>query len=105
MINDSSLDCQLNQSELGFSTRIWSTNKNENEIKNQLITCSREDKWKSNISPTEKTNPSAGLNFSARIYIHILRTLVFGSFQRLCCIIIHIHAIQIKQRCLNNTGN
>ncbi|RYR38259.1 hypothetical protein Ahy_A09g043238 [Arachis hypogaea] len=29
-------------------------------------------KWKSNISPTEKTNPSVGLNYPARIYIHIL---------------------------------
>ncbi|RYR47450.1 hypothetical protein Ahy_A07g033374 [Arachis hypogaea] len=30
----------------GFSTRVWSTNKKGNEIKNQLITCSREEKWK-----------------------------------------------------------
>ncbi|RYR43192.1 hypothetical protein Ahy_A08g039623 [Arachis hypogaea] len=30
----------------GFSTRIRSTNKKGNEIKNQLITCSREKKWK-----------------------------------------------------------
>ncbi|RYR11529.1 hypothetical protein Ahy_B04g069049 [Arachis hypogaea] len=41
----------------GFSTRVRSTNKKGNEIKNQLITCSREGKWKSKISPTEKTNP------------------------------------------------
>ncbi|RYR31842.1 hypothetical protein Ahy_B01g056767 [Arachis hypogaea] len=27
-----------------FSTRVWSTNKKGNEIKNQLITCSREGK-------------------------------------------------------------
>ncbi|RYR21913.1 hypothetical protein Ahy_B03g067208 [Arachis hypogaea] len=46
-----------------FSTRVRSTNKKENKIKNQLITCSREGKWKSKISPTEKTNPSTGLNF------------------------------------------
>ncbi|RYQ96340.1 hypothetical protein Ahy_B08g092061 isoform A [Arachis hypogaea] len=44
----------------GFSTRVQSTNKKENKIKNQLITCSREEKWKSKISPTEKTNPSPG---------------------------------------------
>ncbi|RYR67852.1 hypothetical protein Ahy_A03g014299 [Arachis hypogaea] len=57
----------------GFSTRVWSTNMKENEIKNQLITCSREGKWKSKISPTEKTNPTADLNCPARIYIHTLK--------------------------------
>ncbi|RYQ83106.1 hypothetical protein Ahy_B10g101723 isoform D [Arachis hypogaea] len=59
----------------GFSTRVQSTNKKGNEIKNQLITCSRERKWKSKISPTEKTNPSVGLNYPARIYIHILKDI------------------------------
>ncbi|RYR51053.1 hypothetical protein Ahy_A06g026109 [Arachis hypogaea] len=54
----------------GFSTRVRRTNRKGNEIKNQLITCSREGKWKSKISPTEKTNPTAGLNCPARIYIH-----------------------------------
>ncbi|QHN97892.1 Transposon protein [Arachis hypogaea] len=57
----------------GFSTRVWCTNRKGNEIKNQLITCSREGKWKSKISPTEKTNPTAGLNCPARIYIHTLK--------------------------------
>ncbi|RYR72701.1 hypothetical protein Ahy_A02g006926 isoform B [Arachis hypogaea] len=57
----------------GFSTRVRSTNRKENEIKNQLITCSREEQWKSKISPTEKTNPTAGLNCPARIYIHTLK--------------------------------
>ena len=28
----------------GFSTRVRCTNRKENEIKNQLITCSREEK-------------------------------------------------------------
>ncbi|QHN79224.1 protein FAR1-RELATED SEQUENCE 5-like [Arachis hypogaea] len=56
----------------GFSTRVRSTNRKGNEIKNQLITCSREEKWKSKISPTEKTNPTAGLNCLTRIYIHTL---------------------------------
>ncbi|RYR72166.1 hypothetical protein Ahy_A02g006377 [Arachis hypogaea] len=56
-----------------FSTRVRSTNRKGNEIKNQLITCSREGKWKSKISPTEKTNPTAGLNCPARIYIHTLK--------------------------------
>ncbi|RYQ83669.1 hypothetical protein Ahy_B10g102436 [Arachis hypogaea] len=40
-----------------FSMKIWNTNKKENEIKNQLITCIREEKWKSNISPLENTKP------------------------------------------------
>ncbi|RYR14715.1 hypothetical protein Ahy_B04g071392 [Arachis hypogaea] len=57
----------------GFSTRVRITNRKGNEIKNQLITCSREGKWKSKISPTEKTNPKAGLNCPPRIYIHTLK--------------------------------
>ncbi|RYR78433.1 hypothetical protein Ahy_A01g003244 [Arachis hypogaea] len=57
----------------GFSTRVRRTNRKGNEIKNQLITCSREGKWKYKISPTEKTNPTAGLNCPARIYIHTLK--------------------------------
>ncbi|RYR79527.1 hypothetical protein Ahy_A01g004336 [Arachis hypogaea] len=57
----------------GFSTRVRCTNRKGNEIKNQLITCSREGKWKSKISPTEKTNPTASLNCPARIYIHTLK--------------------------------
>ncbi|RYR56938.1 hypothetical protein Ahy_A05g022674 [Arachis hypogaea] len=57
----------------GFSTRVQCTNRKGNEIKNQLITCSREGKWRSKISPTEKTNPTAGLNCPARIYIHTLK--------------------------------
>ncbi|RYR14329.1 hypothetical protein Ahy_B04g070880 isoform B [Arachis hypogaea] len=60
---------------VGFSTRIRSTNKKGNKIKNQLITCSKEGKWKSKISPTERTNPSAGLNCPTRIYIHILKDI------------------------------
>ncbi|RYR34623.1 hypothetical protein Ahy_A10g049587 isoform B [Arachis hypogaea] len=56
----------------GFSTRVWCTNRKGNEIKNQLITCSREGKWKSKISSTEKTNPTAGLNCPAKnLYTHI----------------------------------
>ncbi|RYR12187.1 hypothetical protein Ahy_B04g069726 [Arachis hypogaea] len=66
---------------VGFSTRVRCTNRKGNEIKNQLITCSREGKWKSKISPTEKTNPTAGLNCPARIYIHTLKDVgCAGSF-------------------------
>ncbi|RYR47773.1 hypothetical protein Ahy_A07g033734 [Arachis hypogaea] len=59
-----------------FSTKIQNTNKKGNEIKNQLITCTREEKRKSNISPTEKINLSAGLNCPARIYTHILKDII-----------------------------
>ncbi|RYR36239.1 hypothetical protein Ahy_A10g051245 [Arachis hypogaea] len=57
----------------GFSTRVRSTNRKGNKIKNQSITCSREGKWKSKIFPTEKTNPTASLNCPARIYIYTLK--------------------------------
>ncbi|RYQ97576.1 hypothetical protein Ahy_B08g093657 [Arachis hypogaea] len=40
---------------------------------NQLIVCSRERRWKSKIYPHLKTNPSAGINCPARIYVHILK--------------------------------
>ncbi|RYR01173.1 hypothetical protein Ahy_B06g080033 [Arachis hypogaea] len=57
----------------GFSIRVRTTNKKGNKTKNQLITCSREGKWRSKISPTEKTNPTTGLNCLAQIYIHTLK--------------------------------
>ncbi|RYR16477.1 hypothetical protein Ahy_B04g073506 [Arachis hypogaea] len=52
----------------GFSTKIRNMTRDGDKIKNQLIVCSREGRWKSKISPTLKTNPSAGLNCRARIY-------------------------------------
>ncbi|RYR47046.1 hypothetical protein Ahy_A07g032957 [Arachis hypogaea] len=57
----------------GFSTKIRNTTRKRDEIKNLLITCSREGKWKSKISPTLKTNTSARINCPTRIYIHILK--------------------------------
>ncbi|KAL4375133.1 hypothetical protein AHAS_Ahas05G0251300 [Arachis hypogaea] len=48
---------------VGFSTKIRNTSQKENEIKNQLITCNRKEKWKSNISPIQKTNSSTGVNY------------------------------------------
>ncbi|RYR54463.1 hypothetical protein Ahy_A06g029745 [Arachis hypogaea] len=39
-----------------FSTKIKNMTQNGNKIKNQLIVCSREGRWKSKISPTLKTN-------------------------------------------------
>ncbi|RYQ96023.1 hypothetical protein Ahy_B08g091475 [Arachis hypogaea] len=58
---------------VGFSTKIRNTTWKGDEIKNQLITCTREEKWKSKISLTLKTNPSAGINCPTRIYVHILK--------------------------------
>ncbi|RYR62133.1 hypothetical protein Ahy_A04g019498 [Arachis hypogaea] len=58
-----------------FSTKIRNTTRKGDEVKNQLIVCSREGRWKSKICPTLKTNPSAGLNYPARIYIHIMKDL------------------------------
>ncbi|RYR28703.1 hypothetical protein Ahy_B01g052860 [Arachis hypogaea] len=57
----------------GFSTKIRNTTRDGDKIKNQLIVCSREGRWKSKISPTLKTNPSTGLNCPARIYVHIMK--------------------------------
>ncbi|RYR07458.1 hypothetical protein Ahy_B05g074814 [Arachis hypogaea] len=48
--------------EAGQFYKDYSKLAEKNEIKNQLITCSREEKWKSNIPLTHKTNPSARLN-------------------------------------------
>ncbi|RYR26316.1 hypothetical protein Ahy_B02g060547 [Arachis hypogaea] len=56
-----------------FSTKIRNTTQNGDKIKNKLIVCSRERRWKSKIYPTLKTNPSAGLNCPARIYVHIMK--------------------------------
>ncbi|RYR03446.1 hypothetical protein Ahy_B06g082403 [Arachis hypogaea] len=55
----------------GFSTEIRNTTRKGDKIKNQLITCSREGKWKSKISL--KTNLSAGINCPAKIYVHTLK--------------------------------
>ncbi|RYR79429.1 hypothetical protein Ahy_A01g004239 [Arachis hypogaea] len=57
----------------GFSTKIKNTTRDGDKIKNKLIVCTREGRWKSKISPTLKTNPSAGLNCLARIYVHIMK--------------------------------
>ncbi|RYR23795.1 hypothetical protein Ahy_B02g057288 [Arachis hypogaea] len=57
----------------GFSTKIRNTTRDGDKIKNQLIVCIREGRWKSKIYPTLKTNPSAGLNCPTRIYVHIMK--------------------------------
>ncbi|KAL4286770.1 hypothetical protein AHAS_Ahas19G0119400 [Arachis hypogaea] len=60
---------------VGFSTKIRNTTRDGDKIKNQLIVGSREGRWKSKISPTLKTNPSARLNCPARILFKALVTL------------------------------
>ncbi|RYR56583.1 hypothetical protein Ahy_A05g022273 [Arachis hypogaea] len=62
-----------------FSTKIRNTIQKGDEIKNQLIVCSREGRWKSKISLTLKTNPPAGINCLARIYVHILKDVVHSA--------------------------
>ncbi|RYR53961.1 hypothetical protein Ahy_A06g029208 [Arachis hypogaea] len=61
----------------GFSTKIRNTTRDGDNIKNQLIVCTREERWKSKISLTLKTNPSVGLNCLARIYVHIMKDVGF----------------------------
>ncbi|XP_015960283.1 protein FAR1-RELATED SEQUENCE 6-like [Arachis duranensis] len=56
-----------------FSTKIKNMTRDRDKIKNQLIVCTREGKWKFKISSILKTNPSAGLNCLARIYVHIMK--------------------------------
>ncbi|MED6147872.1 hypothetical protein PIB30_047988 [Stylosanthes scabra] len=57
----------------GFSTKISYSNrcKETKEIKNQLITCTREGRWTSEFPSLEKTNPIHAANCPARIYVHI----------------------------------
>ncbi|XP_057746800.1 protein FAR1-RELATED SEQUENCE 5-like [Arachis stenosperma] len=76
----------------GFSTKIRNTTRDGDKIKNQLIVCTREGGWKSKISPTLKTNPSAGLNCPPRIYVHIMKDVglwtiskVVLNYSHLCC--------------------
>ncbi|RYR26297.1 hypothetical protein Ahy_B02g060517 [Arachis hypogaea] len=69
---------------VSFSMKIRNTTQKGNEIKNKLITYSREGKWKSKISPTLKTNPSAGINCPARIYVHILKDVGLWIISKIC---------------------
>ncbi|RYR03213.1 hypothetical protein Ahy_B06g082064 [Arachis hypogaea] len=75
-----------------FSTKIRNTTRDGDKIKNQLIVCTKEGRWKSKISPTLKTNPSTGLNCPARIYVHIMKDVglwtisrVFLNHSHPCC--------------------
>ncbi|RYR25239.1 hypothetical protein Ahy_B02g058904 [Arachis hypogaea] len=52
----------------GFSTKIRNTTRDGDKIKNQLI-----------------TNPSAGLNCPARIYVHIIKNVVILNHSHPCC--------------------
>ncbi|RYR43825.1 hypothetical protein Ahy_A08g040222 [Arachis hypogaea] len=79
-----------------FSTKIRNTTRDRNKIKNQLIVCSREGRWKSKISPTLKTNPSAELNCPTRIYIHIMKDVGLWTISKV--VLNHSHP-----RCLDQT--
>ncbi|RYR62603.1 hypothetical protein Ahy_A04g020312 [Arachis hypogaea] len=108
-MNDASPDYQLNQNKLDYSfesvqedevwfkpsvfTKIRNTNK-KNKIKNQLITCNKEKKWKSNISPTQKTNPST----SFKLYYKNLYTYIEGS----CCLGYFVGCLHYSHPCCPN---
>ncbi|MED6110036.1 hypothetical protein PIB30_039207 [Stylosanthes scabra] len=89
----------------GFSTKIRNSNrcKVTKEVKNQLITCNREERWRSEVPFVEKTNPICGANCPARIYVHVDKKTRLCVFPRLFSII-HIHAVLIKLRCYHNIG-
>ncbi|MED6124176.1 hypothetical protein PIB30_056638 [Stylosanthes scabra] len=57
----------------GFSTKIRNSNtcKVTREVKNQLITCNSEGRWRSELPSVEKTNPICGANCPAQIYVHV----------------------------------
>ncbi|RYR15920.1 hypothetical protein Ahy_B04g072879 [Arachis hypogaea] len=79
----------------GFSTKIRNTTRDREKIKNQLIVCSREGRWKSKISPTLNTNPSAGLNCPARIYVHIMKDVGLWTISKV--VLNHSHPCCLDQ--------
>ncbi|RYR69205.1 hypothetical protein Ahy_A03g015740 isoform A [Arachis hypogaea] len=84
-------DCQVNQSEVDFETESNEVSETFCGVDDQFVSkvgltfntleddakfykdYSNRGKIEIKISPTEKTNPSAGLNCPARIYIHVLK--------------------------------
>ncbi|RYR75396.1 hypothetical protein Ahy_A02g010045 isoform C [Arachis hypogaea] len=74
----------------GFSTKIRNTTRDGDKIKNQLIVCTREGRWKSKIYPTLKTNPSAGLNCPTRIYVHIMKDVSLWTISKV--VLNHSHS-------------
>ncbi|MED6213638.1 hypothetical protein PIB30_095261 [Stylosanthes scabra] len=57
----------------GFSSKIRNSqrNKKTGAIKNQLFTCKREGKSRSDIPEAEKTNPMSPANCPTRMFVHI----------------------------------
>ncbi|MED6172946.1 hypothetical protein PIB30_054634 [Stylosanthes scabra] len=57
----------------GFSSKIRNSqrNKETGAIKNQLFTCKRKGKRRSDILEAEKTNPMSPANCPARMFVHI----------------------------------
>ncbi|KAL4381652.1 hypothetical protein AHAS_Ahas04G0154900 [Arachis hypogaea] len=68
---------------VNFSTKIRNTTRDGENIKNQLI-----------ISPTLKTNPSAGLNCPARIYVHIMKDIGLWTISKV--VLNHSHPCCLK---------
>ncbi|MED6135166.1 hypothetical protein PIB30_043698 [Stylosanthes scabra] len=59
----------------GFAIKIRNTNKSKksNEILNQLLSCNREGKRRSDLPVSEKTNPVYAVNCPARVYVHHMK--------------------------------
>ncbi|RYQ83224.1 hypothetical protein Ahy_B10g101868 isoform B [Arachis hypogaea] len=99
MINAASSDYQLNQDELDYCFDLNKVDKFFVMLMSSL--CQREGKWKLNISPTQKTNLSAGLICSTIIYIHILKDVGVWVILKVVLLISHPccpnHAKMLKQ--------
>ncbi|KAL4356359.1 hypothetical protein AHAS_Ahas09G0078800 [Arachis hypogaea] len=70
-IEDANQFYQNYAKRVGFVTKIRFTRRvgKDKVPKNQMITCNREGKCKSRVSPIEKTNPRTNYNCPARISI------------------------------------
>ncbi|RYR19571.1 hypothetical protein Ahy_B03g064392 [Arachis hypogaea] len=72
-IEDANQFYQNYAKRIGFVTKIRFTRRvgKDKVPKNQMITCNREGKRKSRVSPIEKTNPRTNYNCPARISIRL----------------------------------
>ncbi|MED6146282.1 hypothetical protein PIB30_032999 [Stylosanthes scabra] len=62
---------------VGFSTKIRNTNrsKKSNQILNQLLSCNREGKRRSDVPISERTNAIYAANCPSRMYVHHLNMI------------------------------
>ncbi|MED6152152.1 hypothetical protein PIB30_089184 [Stylosanthes scabra] len=76
----------------GFAIRIRNTNKSNksNEILNQLLSCNREGKRRSDVPVSEKTNAVYAANCPARVHVHHLK--IIGLWEISKVVLGHSHA-------------